>query len=113
MSNAQTEVAKDERWEVENGNVYDSAITEHVMVDVNGEKRDHRLGLVALVYERSYPSDTHARLIAAAPEMLAALKQIAEGEGVFSRDPLVHAGNVIAKAKALAQAAIRHAEGGA
>ena len=34
-------------------------------------------------------------LCAAAPEMLTALKEIAKGEGRFSRDPMTHAQNTI------------------
>lgn len=50
-----------------------------------------------------------ALLLAAAPALLAALEQIAKGEGAFSRDPLEHASNVIEEAKAIASAAIRKA----
>jgi len=42
--------------------------------------------------------------------MLKALKEIQKGEGAFSRDPLIHAGNCIEDMKALATAAIRAAE---
>ena len=52
-----------------------------------------------------------ARLIAAAPTMLEALREIAKGEGRYSRDPLGHASNTIEDMKALALAAIAKAEG--
>lgn len=44
-------------------------------------------------------------------DLLAALKEIAKGEGRFSRDPLEHAANTIEDMKALALAAIERAEG--
>ncbi|OFW58457.1 MAG: hypothetical protein A2133_00825 [Actinobacteria bacterium RBG_16_64_13] len=56
-------------------------------------------------------SYANARLVAAAPEMLAALHEIAKGEGRFSRDHMEHACNTIEDMKALAVAAIIKAEG--
>lgn len=53
----------------------------------------------------------NARLIAAAPEMLVALKKIAEGRGRFSLDQLEFASNVIEGSKEIALAAIAKAEG--
>lgn len=55
--------------------------------------------------------DADARLIAAAPAMLEALREIAKGEGAFSRDPLEHAGNCIDSMKEIARAALRQVEG--
>jgi len=51
----------------------------------------------------------NARLIAAAPDLLAALEDIAEGVGRFSKDPLTHAENCIEDMKAIARAAIAKA----
>lgn len=55
----------------------------------------------------------NAHLIAAAPDLLAALKEIVMGIGPFHQDPLEHAGNVIESMQAIARAAIAKAEGGA
>lgn len=46
-------------------------------------------------------------------KLLAALKQIAEPSGVYSRDRLEHAENTIASMVSIARAAIAEAEGGA
>lgn len=43
-------------------------------------------------------------------QLLEALKEIARGEGAFSRDPLEHAENCIEHAKAIAKSAIVNAE---
>ena len=43
-------------------------------------------------------------------DLLTLLREIAKGEGEFSRDPLVHAENCIESMKALARAAIRQIE---
>lgn len=51
----------------------------------------------------------NALLIVAAPDMLAALQEIVQGKGAFSRDPLTHASNTIDNMKALARAAIEAA----
>jgi hypothetical protein len=56
-------------------------------------------------------SIANAQLIAAAPEMYEALKQIAKGEGRYSQDPLTHASNTIDDMKELAKAALAKAEG--
>lgn len=50
-------------------------------------------------------------LIAAAPDLLAALEEIAKGAGPFSRDALTHASNTIDYMKEVANAAIRKARG--
>ena len=54
---------------------------------------------------------TNRRLIAAAPELLEALKEIAEGKGRFSQDPLTHASNTIEDMIEIAHNAIAKAEG--
>ena len=46
-----------------------------------------------------------------AAEMLAALREIAKGQGAFSQDPLIHAGNTIVNMKEIARAAIAKAKG--
>lgn len=51
----------------------------------------------------------NARLIAAAPDLLDALREIANGQGAFSTDPLTHASNTIDDMKELARAAIAKA----
>lgn len=55
------------------------------------------------------PAHANARLWAAASNMLAALEEIAKGEGRFSRDPLTHATNTVEDMQALAVAAIAKA----
>jgi hypothetical protein len=52
-----------------------------------------------------------AGLIKSAPDMFAALVEIAKGEGPFSREPLEHAANTIEAMKTLAVAAINKAGG--
>lgn len=54
-------------------------------------------------------SHANAKLIAAAPAMLAALIEISEGNGVFNRDRLIHASNTIDNMKELALEAIKKA----
>lgn len=54
--------------------------------------------------------DRVAQLEVANAELLEALKEIAKGEGAYSRDPLTHAGNVITNMKVIANQAIRNAE---
>jgi hypothetical protein len=73
-------------------------------------------GIDLLQHERAVlysndPTDPDALLIAAAPDLLEALRQVAEGKGRFSRDPLTHADNTIEDMKALAIAAIAKATG--
>jgi len=53
----------------------------------------------------------NANLIAAAPDMLEALKEIAKMEGPYSRDPLTHAENVIENLTNIANKAIAKVEG--
>jgi len=45
--------------------------------------------------------------------LVAALQEIAKGEGPFSRDPLTHAENTIEAMKEIARLALEQAEGGA
>uniref|UniRef100_A0A6M3LQN8 Uncharacterized protein n=1 Tax=viral metagenome TaxID=1070528 RepID=A0A6M3LQN8_9ZZZZ len=53
----------------------------------------------------------NARLIAESPMLLEALREIVQGKGEFSLDPLMHASNTIESMKAIARAAIEAAEG--
>ena len=53
----------------------------------------------------------NAHLIAAAPDMLEALKEIAEGKGRYSMDPFTHACNTVDDMKELARQAIALVEG--
>jgi hypothetical protein len=46
-------------------------------------------------------------------ELRAALEEIAEGSGAFSRDPLTHAANCIDNMKSIARAALANTKGGA
>lgn len=55
--------------------------------------------------------EASARLIAAAPALLEALEEIAEGKGRYSIDRLTHAFNTIEDMKALARIAIAKAKG--
>ena len=50
------------------------------------------------------------RLKAINDDLMAALKQIAEGKGAYNRDPLEHASNTIDEAVATARAAIAKAK---
>ena len=52
----------------------------------------------------------NATLIAAAPDLLAALREITKGEGAFSRDPLTFANNTIENMKEIANTAIAKAK---
>lgn len=66
--------------------------------------------LIAMSEGWSDEEQANARLIAAAPDLLEALKEIAKGEGAYSRDPLIHAGNVITNMKVIANEAIHKVE---
>lgn len=52
-----------------------------------------------------------ARAIVSKLDLLAALREIAKGQGPYSRDPFQHACNTIEDMKELASAAIAKAEG--
>ena len=52
----------------------------------------------------------NARLIAKAPNLLKALKEIVKGEGQFSRDPFTHAVNTIEDMQSIAIEAIKQVE---
>ena len=57
------------------------------------------------------PAPQDMALLAAAPDMLAALKKIAKADGPYDVDLLGHANNTVESMKALALAAIAKAEG--
>lgn len=63
-----------------------------------------------IVYTRS---ERRRRLTAFAPEMYEALREIAKGEGAFNREPLIHAGNVIERHKAIAGTILTKIDGAA
>ena len=63
-----------------------------------------------LICESVTPAN--ARLMAAGPEMLEALREIEEGSGAFSTDYLQHAANCIENMRELARVAIAKATGG-
>ena len=69
----------------------------------------------ALVWDTGMADETlaNAQLVAAAPELLAALVEIEKAEGVYSSDRLAHANNTIESAQQIARAAIALATGGA
>ena len=54
--------------------------------------------------------EANARLIAAAPDLLEALKEIAEGKGAYNEDPLIHAANTIECLKLVAKIEIAKAD---
>jgi hypothetical protein len=62
-------------------------------------------------------AEANAELIALAVNnhagLVAALEEIAQGSGAFSRDPLTHAANCIDNMKAIARAALANAKGAA
>ena len=69
---------------------------------INGPSDDEMMGLRAWRVEE-------ARRAACYPDLLAALKEIAKGEGAYNRDPLIHCGKVVDSMKAIALAAIAKA----
>ncbi len=67
-------------WEIHNGHVYAPG-SRTISIDVDGVPRPHRTGLVALAYWGHDESGVanavaNARLIAAAPDLLAALRAL-------------------------------------
>src|SRR5438874_12221595 len=79
-------------WEVIDGNVVATQFkgTKPIVMP-DGETRQHQTGLLALVYspgDLTLNFEANARLIAAAPDLLDALKTILQGfaDGVFVRD---------------------------
>jgi len=65
---------------------------------------------VARVFIHNGEQFANAHLMARAPELYEALKEISEGKGRFSLDPLTHASNTIEDMKNLALAALAKAE---
>ena len=57
------------------------------------------------------PGEQNRRKLEAYPDLLAALEEIAKGEGRFNRDPLEHATNTIEDMQSIARAAIAKAHG--
>ncbi len=85
-------------WAIDTVRVYAPAFDKKVPVTLpSGEVKQHGCGLIALVYSCGDANNREAnqRVIAAAPDLLAALKLIVEHFG----DPLKVANNAIAKAE--------------
>ena len=97
----------------EYGHVYAEAFIKHGTVVVDGEEKPYKSGLVALPYgeiiDLKITTDANARLIAAAPELLAALKDVTErfvrcavhsgSDREFVEGAVEHARAAIAKAE--------------
>lgn len=71
---------------------------------------NHYTGQDERYFQEMSEWQANAALIAAAPDLLAALKEIGLGNGTYSRDPLQHASNTIEAMKEIARAAIAKAE---
>lgn len=67
------------------------------------EWEDIELSLVRIIARKKQLEATNTKL-------LEALKEIAKGEGAYSRDPLKHAGNTIVNMRQIAREAIRKAK---
>ena len=75
-------------------------------IGLEGEAAD-----ITTVWSAFKNTKDNAHLIAAAPDMYKALKEISEGKGAYSFDPLEHASNTINNMKELAEQALTKAEG--
>jgi len=94
---------------------YTSAEKDPFVVTADDGTKYHRRVMVAVAGPSTgvgeYMAHANAALIAAAPELLEALEEIARGVGPFSMDRLEHATNTIEAMKGLARAAIAKARG--
>lgn len=80
--------------------------TDRVAIELNDEDR-RRLGVD---WESAVDGEFTNSLERENGDMLAALKEIAKGEGAFSRDQLTFASNVIENTKRIAEEAIKKAQ---
>lgn len=93
----------DEFYGIHTGTEYEAAlkVTDcHAVAEIIGDLA----ALQAEIEQLQATNADQARKLAVAVE---ALEEIQKCEGPFSRDPLTHAGNVIAQAESIAQAALK------
>lgn len=80
-------------WRIEadrqHGEHFDTILIRTAEWDESGHERNFTVARITGCEN----AQANARLIAAAPDLLEALKEIAKGEGEFSRDPYEHAKN--------------------
>lgn len=82
-----------------------STYRRHAMTD------DDRAHEADLHIDEQKEREAEMRVRDAAPDLLAALKEIAKGEGRYNQDPLAHAANCIKDMMQIAHDAIAKTEG--
>ena len=75
---------------------------------INDAENEYKPRVATLQPE--YKTAEVGNLLAAAPELLGALKTIVKGKGAYSMDPLEHCTNCLEDAQGVARAAIEQAE---